>query len=89
MGGITNETVHLSFDVDWSKEVNPLLTLGFSNINVSVVNDLPNTWGMLVVSMNLIVGYFMLAVLVTRLGILFQSLGPGYVAKKKKAVKPK
>ena len=25
MGGITNETVHLSFDVDWSKEVNPLL----------------------------------------------------------------
>ncbi|KAF5079268.1 Pentapeptide repeat [anaerobic digester metagenome] len=66
-----------------------MVTLGFSNINVSVVNDLPNTWGMLVVSMNLIVGYFMLAVLVTRLGILFQSLGPGYVAKKKKAVKPK
>ena len=25
MGGITNETVHLSFAVDWSKEVNPLL----------------------------------------------------------------
>lgn len=66
-----------------------MVTLGFSNINVSVVNGAPNTWGMFVVSMNLIVGYFMLAVLVTRLGILFQSLGPGYVAKKKKAVKPK
>ena len=25
MGGITNETVHLSFAVHWSKEVNPLL----------------------------------------------------------------
>lgn len=25
MGGITNKTVHLSFAVDWSKEVNPLL----------------------------------------------------------------
>ena len=25
MGGITNETVHLSFAADWSKEVNPLL----------------------------------------------------------------
>jgi len=66
-----------------------MVTLGFSNINVSVVEGAPNTWGMFVVSMNLIVGYFMLAVLVTRLGILFQSLGPGYVAKKKKAVKPK
>ena len=27
MGGITNETVHLSFAADWSKEVNPLLDL--------------------------------------------------------------
>ena len=26
MGGITNKTVHLSFAVDWSKEVNPLLS---------------------------------------------------------------
>jgi len=29
MGGITNETVHLSFAADWSKEVNPLLSDGF------------------------------------------------------------
>jgi len=28
MGGITNKTVHLSFAVDWSKEVNPLLGYG-------------------------------------------------------------
>ena len=27
MGGITNKTVHLSFAVDWSKEVNPLLVI--------------------------------------------------------------
>jgi len=27
MGGITNKTVHLSFAVDWSKEVNPLLLI--------------------------------------------------------------
>ena len=33
MGGITNETVHLSFAVDWSKEVNPLLTSRQNNKN--------------------------------------------------------
>lgn len=33
MGGITNKTVHLSFAVDWSKEVNPLLLSLFSSAN--------------------------------------------------------
>ncbi|WP_297145536.1 hypothetical protein, partial [uncultured Desulfovibrio sp.] len=32
MGGITNKTVHLSFAVDWSKEVNPLLQEGTRTI---------------------------------------------------------
>lgn len=31
MGGITNKTVHLSFAVDWSKEVNPLLHIRTNN----------------------------------------------------------
>ena len=53
-----------------------MVTLGFSNINVAIENGRPVLIGMFVVSCNLIVGYFMLAVLVTRLGILFQSLGP-------------
>ena len=33
MGGITNKTVHLSFAVDWSKEVNPLLGSPDATIN--------------------------------------------------------
>ncbi|MCH5144141.1 pentapeptide repeat-containing protein [Desulfovibrio sp. UIB00] len=64
-----------------------MVTLGFSNINVAIENGRPVLAGMLVVSCNLIVGYFMLAVLVTRLGILFQSMGPGEPRNKKVKVK--
>ena len=63
-----------------------MVTLGFSNINVAMPNGQPHFGGMLAVTTNLMVGYFMLAVLVTRLAILFQTLGPGYIvppAKKK------
>jgi len=60
-----------------------MVTLGFSNINVAAVGGQPDLAGMLVVSCNLIVGYFMLAVLVTRLAILFQSMGPGEPRNKK------
>ncbi|WP_297147905.1 hypothetical protein, partial [uncultured Desulfovibrio sp.] len=35
MGGITNKTVHLSFAVDWSKEVNPLLTVSLFSVCIS------------------------------------------------------
>ncbi|MBE1237457.1 pentapeptide repeat-containing protein [Phaeovibrio sulfidiphilus] len=54
-----------------------MVTLGFSNINVAVSPEgEPSGWGMAVVSLNLMAGYFMLAILVTRLAILFQTLGP-------------
>ncbi|MDL2269685.1 pentapeptide repeat-containing protein [Desulfosarcina sp. OttesenSCG-928-A07] len=61
-----------------------MVTLGFSNINVAVTDGMPHMLGMIVVSLNLMVGYFMLAVLVTRLAILFQTMGPGYVPIKQK-----
>lgn len=52
-----------------------MLTLGFGNINVALESAHP--WlGMSIVAVNLFSGYFLLAVLVTRIGILFQSLGP-------------
>ena len=54
-----------------------MVTLGFSNINVAGI-DSPNTLGMIIVSLNLLVGYTMLAIWVTRLSILFQTLGPEY-----------
>ena len=54
-----------------------MVTLGFGNINVAIGTGETNFVGMIVVTCNLIMGYFMLAVLVTRLGILFQSQGPG------------
>ena len=38
MGGITNETVHLSFAADWSKEVNPLLMLGGIVLNILIMH---------------------------------------------------
>lgn len=56
-----------------------MVTLGFSNINVANLNGNLNGWGMLTVSMNLMVGYFMLAVLASRFAILFQNLSPGYI----------
>ena len=40
---------------------------------------------MFVVTTNLMVGYFMLAVLVTRLGIMFQSLGASYAPPKERS----
>lgn len=55
-----------------------MVTLGFSNINVAAPCGILNGWGMLIVTLNLMVGYFMLAVLVTRLAVLFQTLAPGY-----------
>ncbi len=55
-----------------------MITLGFSNINVAQGSLL----GMVVVTGNLLVGYFMLAVLVTRLAVLFQTMAPGYVPPK-------
>lgn len=58
-----------------------MVTLGFSNINVATTGG-PNMAGMVIVTLNLLVGYFMLAVLVTRLAILFQTMGPGYVVSK-------
>ncbi len=57
-----------------------MVTLGFSNINVAITEQGPSNWGMLIVTLNLMVGYFMLAVLVTRLSILFQTMGPGHVS---------
>jgi len=55
-----------------------MVTLGFANININVSNLQPiwSILGLFCVSLNLLTGYFLLAVLVTRLGILFQSLAP-------------
>lgn len=61
-----------------------MVTLGFGNINASIGTEVTHLLGMIVVTCNLIVGYFMLAVLVTRLAILFQSPGPGEPRTKKK-----
>jgi hypothetical protein len=61
-----------------------MVTLGFSNINVAVTEGVPHWGGLFVVTCNLLWGYFLLAVLVTRLGIMFQTLGPGYVVPKKR-----
>ncbi|SHN68205.1 pentapeptide repeat-containing protein [Desulfovibrio litoralis] len=55
-----------------------MVTLGFSNINVAVTQLKPSGGGMFWVTFNLMMGYFILAVLVTRIGILFQTLAPGY-----------
>jgi hypothetical protein len=55
-----------------------MVTLGFGGINVAIVLDYPcwSAFAFIVVTLNLLTGYFLLAVLVTRIGILFQSLGP-------------
>ena len=56
-----------------------MVTLGFSNINVAVDGaNQANIWGTIIVSLNLLAGYFLLAVLVTRLGVMFQTLAPGW-----------
>lgn len=58
--------------------VSTMVTLGFGGINVTIQESAP--WGtffaLFFVTFNLMIGYFILAVLVTRLGILFQSLAP-------------
>ena len=66
-----------------------MVTLGFSNINVAITGGQPNFYGMMAVTANLMFGYFMLAVLVTRMTILFQTLGPGYVVPSAKDKKKK
>jgi hypothetical protein len=64
-----------------------MVTLGFGNINV--VLDAPSSLlGMGLVSFNLFSGYFLLAVLVTRIGILFQSLGPEQAISKRDRLAP-
>ena len=56
-----------------------MMTLGFGNLNAAP----GNLFGMFVVVANLMTGYFLLAVLVTRLAVLFQTMAPGYVVPKK------
>ena len=55
-----------------------MVTLGFGSINAAK----DSLWGMGVVVGNLMAGYFLLAVLVTRLAVLFQTMAPGYVTPK-------
>ena len=61
--------------------VSTMVTLGFGGINIKLFPD-TNYVGMLIVTLNLMVGYFLLAVLVTRLSVLFQTMGPSYVITK-------
>ena len=63
----------------WCFTVGTMMTLGFGGINVAILPSTP--WsisfaGLLLVTVNLMLGYFLLAVLVTRIGIMFQSIGP-------------
>lgn len=55
-----------------------MVTLGFGEININpeYVHKGWQAFALITVTLNLLVGYFLLAVLVTRLGILFQSLAP-------------
>ena len=55
-----------------------MVTLGFalSNVQRSVRHPILSTWAMLLVVFNLMTGYFILACLVTRIGIIFQNFGP-------------
>jgi hypothetical protein len=63
-----------------------MVTLGFGGINVAIVSNYFgwSAFAFVVVTFNLFIGYFLLAVLVTRIGILFQSLGPEAKVEKKK-----
>ena len=58
--------------------VSTMVTLGFGGINVTIQESAPwaTFFALFFVTFNLMIGYFILAVLVTRLGILFQSLAP-------------
>lgn len=55
-----------------------MVTLGFGEININpeYAHKGWQAFALITVTLNLLVGYFLLAVLVTRLGILFQSLAP-------------
>jgi len=55
-----------------------MVTLGFGGINVEIQKCIPfwSAFALIIVTLNLVTGYLILAVLVTRLGILFQSLAP-------------
>lgn len=69
---------YLNIFVSFCFAISTMVTLGFAGINVTIQESSP--WGsflaLMAVTMNLMVGYFILAVFVTRLGILFQSLAP-------------
>ncbi|PKL04701.1 MAG: hypothetical protein CVV54_04260 [Synergistetes bacterium HGW-Synergistetes-1] len=64
--------------------VSTMVTLGFGGINVAIQESAPwaTFFALFFVTFNLMIGYFILAVLVTRLGILFQSLAPEQKIKK-------
>lgn len=64
--------------------VSTMVTLGFGGINVTIQESAPwaTFFALFFVTFNLMIGYFILAVLVTRLGILFQSLAPEQKIKK-------
>lgn len=55
-----------------------MVTFGFSGINVEAKEDYPKTsmLAITLVTANLLTGYFLLACLVTRIGIMFQALSP-------------
>lgn len=58
-----------------------MVSFGFGNINISIQSE-HNILGMFIITINLITGYFLLAVIVTRLSILFQTMGQGYTVNK-------
>lgn len=62
-----------------------MVTLGFGNINVGIVPGAPgNTiFVFIVVTLNLVLGYLFLSLIVTRFGILFQSIAPQQKLQKK------
>jgi uncharacterized protein YjbI with pentapeptide repeats len=64
--------------------ISTMVTLGFGGMNITA--DPEHMWfssiAFLLVTFNLLSGYLFLSVLVTRIGILFQSLGPEQVSKK-------
>ena len=63
----------------WCFTVGTMMTLGFGGINVAISPATPwfvSFFGLIVMTLNLMLGYFLLAVFVTRIGIMFQSIGP-------------
>ncbi|MDD2285929.1 MAG: pentapeptide repeat-containing protein [Paludibacter sp.] len=64
--------------------ISTMVTLGFGGINVTIDKAFPglSNFAFLVVTLNLVLGYLFLSVLVTRFGILFQSQAPEQKAKK-------